>query len=58
MMLKESLEQMLAAKVYSLFFILFCFSFMWPYIKLGGLLACWFLPPSKLTVGRRGGFIW
>jgi len=34
MMLKESLEQMWEAKVYSLFFILFGFSFLWPYIKV------------------------
>ena len=58
MMLKESLEQMWKAKVYSLFMILFGFSFLWPYIKLFGLLACWFMPPKSFRVSKRGGFIW
>ena len=57
MMLKESLEEMWAAKVYTLFFILFGFSFIWPYVKLIGLLFCWFLPPRWMPPAKRGGFI-
>ena len=57
MMLKETLTQMWNAEVYSLFFILFGFSFLWPYIKLIGLLFCWFLPPKSLATAKRGGFI-
>ncbi|GMI21886.1 hypothetical protein TeGR_g8129, partial [Tetraparma gracilis] len=57
MMLKESLEAMWEAEVYSLFFILFGFSFLWPYIKLFSLLFTWHLPPWILTVGKRGSAI-
>ncbi|GMH93338.1 hypothetical protein TrVE_jg14319 [Triparma verrucosa] len=57
MMLKESLEAMWEAQVWSLFIILFGFSFLWPYIKLIGLLLCWFLPPRIMATQKRGGFI-
>jgi hypothetical protein len=57
MMLQESLEAMWEAKVYSLFFILFGFSFLWPYIKLFSLLFTWFLPPWILSTASRGGAI-
>ncbi|GMH52223.1 hypothetical protein TL16_g01185 [Triparma laevis f. inornata] len=57
MMLKESLVAMWEAQVWSLFIILFGFSFLWPYIKLIGLLLCWFLPPRILATQKRGGFI-
>jgi len=57
MKLQESLVQMWEAKVYSLFFILFGFSFLWPYVKLFSLLFTWYLPPLILTSAARGGAI-
>lgn len=37
--------------------LLLVLSILWPYVKLIIMAFCWYLPPSKLSVGRRGKII-
>jgi hypothetical protein len=51
--LVNTIVEMAQGKVWLLVFVIGFFSGVWPYVKLGMMLCCWFIPANKLSVPRR-----
>jgi hypothetical protein len=51
--LVNTIVEMAQGKVWLLVFVIGFFSGVWPYVKLGMMLACWFIPANKLSIPRR-----
>lgn len=49
----DSVQDMWNAKVYPLAILVAAFSGIWPYVKLLMMMACWLIPPSRLSVKKR-----
>merc|ERR1711865_3443 len=51
--LVNTIVEMAQGRVWLLVFVIGFFSGVWPYVKMGMMLACWFIPANKLSVPRR-----
>jgi len=49
----KTLNQLWDLKIYLLFFIIFIFSLIWPYVKLFLMLVAWVVPKSHLKLKQR-----
>lgn len=53
----ETVSTLIEGGAYLLAALLGGFSVLWPYVKLGCLTLCWFLPGNKLGFSKRGSIL-